>query len=104
MCVLLIKRYNYDLMIDSLESSITLLETFLNHRLKAAGKNVPVDEKFGGEAVTIYQRTIKQVYGRKHGARIIQLMTEHPLQTLPVIIRRLKAKYTEWKKAQVKRQ
>lgn len=60
-----------------------------------------MDNKFGGDTVSIYQRTIKEIYGRQKGAEIIDLMTSHPRQTLPVVIDRLKSKYTEWKKAQV---
>jgi paired amphipathic helix protein Sin3a len=55
----------------------------------------------GGPSKTIYQRIIKKVYGRERGLEIIELLHENPAQVVPIVLKRLRQKDEEWKRAQV---
>jgi paired amphipathic helix protein Sin3a len=57
----------------------------------------------GGPSKTIYQRIIKKIYGNEKGLQVIGLLHSSPAQTVPIVLKRLKQKDDEWKRAQVKR-
>lgn len=54
-----------------------------------------------GTSKTIYQRTIKKVYDKERGAEIIEALHNNPAVAIPVVLKRLKQKDEEWKRAQV---
>jgi paired amphipathic helix protein Sin3a len=51
-------------------------------------------------SLTIYQRIIKKIYGVEKGLEMIELLNNNPVQTLPIVLKRLKQKDDEWKRAQ----
>lgn len=54
----------------------------------------------GSPSRTIYQRIIKKIYGVEKGLEIIELLHNNPAQTVPIVLKRLKQKDDEWKRAQ----
>jgi paired amphipathic helix protein Sin3a len=62
--------------------------------------NFKLPPGLGGPSKTIYQRIIKKVYGRERGLEIIELLHENPAQVVPIVLKRLRQKDEEWKRAQ----
>lgn len=54
----------------------------------------------GSPSRTIYQRILKKIYGTERGLEIIELLHNNPAQTVPIVLKRLKQKDDEWKRAQ----
>ena len=46
----------------------------------------------GGQSKSIYQRVIKKVYGRDHGAEVINALHDNPCNAVLVVLTRLKQK------------
>jgi paired amphipathic helix protein Sin3a len=97
------ERYDYDLNIEANLNTIALLEPI--------AKKISImspDEKgsfrlspgLGSPSRTIYQRIIKKIYGIENGLEIIELLHNNPAQTVPIVLKRLKQKDDEWKRAQ----
>ena len=55
----------------------------------------------GGPSKAIYQHIIKKIYGPERGVEIIELVHDNPIATVPILLKRLKQKDDEWKRAQV---
>ncbi|KAG1451440.1 hypothetical protein G6F56_008088 [Rhizopus delemar] len=55
---------------------------------------------FGSSTKTVYQRILKKVYGSQKGLEIIRLLHDNPSQTVPIVLKRLRQKDDEWKRAQ----
>ncbi|CEG72818.1 Putative Component of the Sin3p-Rpd3p histone deacetylase complex [Rhizopus microsporus] len=97
------ERYDYDINIEANLNTISLLEP-LAKRISA----MPEEEKnnfklpvgLGGPSKTIYQRIIKKIYGKEQGTEVIEMLHRHPAQAVPVVLKRLKQKDEEWRKAQ----
>ncbi|KAI8381266.1 uncharacterized protein BYT42DRAFT_604256 [Radiomyces spectabilis] len=96
-------RYDYDLNIEANLTTIALLEPIAERidKMTLEEKTVfRLEPGLGGETVSIYRRVIKKVYGKERGEEIIGLLYKKPVQVVPVLLRRLKSKHAEWKKAQ----
>lgn len=97
-------RYDYDLNIEANLNTIALLDpiakkiSILSNEEKNKFKLPP---GLGGPSKTIYQRIIKKVYGHDRGLEIIELLHENPAQVVPIVLKRLRQKDEEWKRAQV---
>ncbi|RUS19702.1 hypothetical protein BC937DRAFT_87073 [Endogone sp. FLAS-F59071] len=97
------ERYEYDLNIEANLNTIALLEPIAK---KIATMTLEERPKFrlpaglGGPSKTIYQRIIKKVYERDRGLDVIEALHNNPGQAVPVVLRRLKQKDEEWKRAQ----
>ncbi|KAI9014417.1 hypothetical protein CLU79DRAFT_767523 [Phycomyces nitens] len=97
------ERYDYDLNIEANLNTIGLLEPIAK---KIA--NMSPEEKaeyrilpgLGGSSQTIYQRILKKIYGSDRGLEIIELLHDNPARTVPIVLKRLKQKDDEWKRAQ----
>ncbi|KAL7332383.1 hypothetical protein PS15p_204433 [Mucor circinelloides] len=96
------ERYDYDLNIEANLNTIALLEPI--------AKKISImsaDEKssfrlspgLGSPSRTIYQRIMKKIYAGK-GLEMIDLLHNNPAQTVPIVLKRLKQKDDEWKRAQ----
>lgn len=96
------ERYDYDLNIEANLNTIALLEPI--------AKKISImsaDEKssfrlspgLGSPSRTIYQRIMKKIYANK-GLEMIDLLHNNPAQTVPIVLKRLKQKDDEWKRAQ----
>ncbi|CAO3630909.1 unnamed protein product [Cunninghamella blakesleeana] len=97
------ERYDYDLNIEANLNTIALLEPIM----KKISTMTP-EEKLeytlpiglGGPSKTIYQRIIKKIYGNEKGIEVINLLHASPAQSVPIVLKRLKQKDDEWKRAQ----
>ncbi|KAI8885789.1 hypothetical protein K501DRAFT_179122 [Backusella circina FSU 941] len=98
------ERYDYNMNIDANLNVIALLEPIA---LRIEGMTAEEKLNFrlrpglGGESVTIYERIIKKVYDKERGMEIIELLYSNPAQVVPILLKRLKQKDEEWKRAQV---
>ncbi|CAO3597100.1 unnamed protein product [Absidia cylindrospora] len=97
------ERYDYNMNIEANLNAIALLEPIskkletMTLEEKAAYRLYP---GLGGQSVTIYERIIKKVYDKDRGSEIIDLLYSTPAQVVPILLKRLKQKDDEWKKAQ----
>ncbi|KAI8342641.1 hypothetical protein BC941DRAFT_389690 [Chlamydoabsidia padenii] len=97
------ERYDYNMNIEANLNTIALLEPIskklemMTTEEKAAYRLYP---GLGGQSVTIYERIIKKVYDKERGMQIIELLYSNPAQVVPILLKRLKQKDKEWKKAQ----
>ncbi|KAG0174311.1 Transcriptional regulatory protein sin3 [Apophysomyces sp. BC1015] len=97
------ERYDYDLNIEANLNTIALLEPIAKKisimtTEEKAGFGLPPG--LGGPSKTIYQRILKKIYGSDRGLEIIELLHNNPTQTVPIVLKRLKQKDDEWKRAQ----
>ncbi|KAI9319643.1 hypothetical protein BX666DRAFT_1853580 [Dichotomocladium elegans] len=98
------ERYDYDLSIEANLNTIALLEpiskkiSLMSNEEKA---NYRLPPGLGGPSRAIYQHIIKKIYGNKRGLDIIDLIHNNPVATVPILLKRLKQKDDEWKRAQV---
>ncbi|KAG0224512.1 Transcriptional regulatory protein sin3 [Actinomortierella wolfii] len=97
------ERYEYDMNIEANLHTIALLEP-INKQIQ----NMSVEERarfklpvgLGGTSKTIYQRIIKKIYDKDRGQEVIDALHNNPAIAVPVVLKRLKQKDEEWKKAQ----
>lgn len=97
------ERHDYDFNIEANARTIQLLEP-IAQRIA----NMSPEEKstfqlapgLGGQSKTIYQRIIKKVYDKEKGLEVIDMLHNNPVLTVPIVLKRLKAKEEEWKAAQ----
>ncbi|KAI9263846.1 hypothetical protein EDC94DRAFT_517900, partial [Helicostylum pulchrum] len=97
------ERYDYDLNIEANLNTIALLEPIakkisIMSPEEKSGFRLPPG--LGSPSRTIYQRIIKKIYGTEKGLEIIELLHKNPAQTVPILLKRLKQKDDEWKRAQ----
>ncbi|ORX62697.1 hypothetical protein DM01DRAFT_1003788 [Hesseltinella vesiculosa] len=97
------ERYDYDLNIEANLNTIALLEPIMKKISTMAAEEkqeftLPVG--LGGPSKTIYQRIIKKIYGVAKGLEVIELLHNNPAQSVPIVLKRLKQKDDEWKRAQ----
>ncbi|KAI8377319.1 Sin3 family co-repressor-domain-containing protein [Blakeslea trispora] len=98
------ERYDYDLNIESNLNTIALLEPVAK---KIAAMTPEEKSGFrlesglgGATSATIYQRIIKKIYGPQKGIEMIDLLHTNPAQSVPIVLKRLRQKDDEWKRAQ----
>ncbi|AAS51224.1 ACL004Wp [Eremothecium gossypii ATCC 10895] len=97
------ERHEYDFYIEANLRTIQTLETIANKianmtpEEKAAFKLPP---GLGHTSVTIYKKVIRKVYDKDRGFEIIDALHEHPAITVPLVLKRLKQKDEEWRRAQ----
>ncbi|ORX65773.1 hypothetical protein K493DRAFT_412767 [Basidiobolus meristosporus CBS 931.73] len=96
------ERYEYDLNIEANLSTIALLEPIVK---KIQSMSAEEKAKFrlppglGGPSMCIYKRMINKVYGKEQGAAIIDGIYNNPAVAVPVVLKRLKQKDEEWRRA-----
>lgn len=97
------ERYDYNMNIEANLNVIALLEP-IAHRIDAMSMeeraNFKLRPGLGGQSITIYERIIKKVYDKERGMEIIELLYTNPAQVIPILLKRLKQKDEEWKRAQ----
>ena len=97
------ERHEYDFYIESNLRTIQTLETIANKI-----SNMTEEEKqvfklppgLGHTSLTIYKKVIRKVYDKERGFEVIDTLHEHPAVAVPVILKRLKQKDEEWRRAQ----
>ena len=96
-------RYEYDLNIEANINTIALLEPIalqIQDMTLEEQNNMRLSPGLGGPTVSIYERIIKKVYDNERGSEIIDMLYQKPATVIPVLLKRLKMKDEEWKKAQ----
>ncbi|KAI8646658.1 hypothetical protein BD408DRAFT_380343 [Parasitella parasitica] len=96
------ERYDYDLNIEANLNTIALLEPIAKKiSIMSADEKTSfrLSPGLGSPSRTIYQRIMKKIYANK-GLEIIDLLHNNPAQTVPIVLKRLKQKDDEWKRAQ----
>ncbi|KAJ5124885.1 Histone deacetylase interacting [Penicillium bovifimosum] len=96
-------RHDYDHYIESCARTIQLIEPICQQFLSMTDEErakFELPEGLGGQSVAIYQRTIKKIYDRQRGQKVIREMFADPCLVLPVVLYRCKQKLEEWKSCQ----
>jgi len=97
------ERHEYDYHIEAISRTIQTLEPIHN---KIAMLPEPERATFklkpnlGGAAKAIHHRVVKKIYGREAGQDVIQAMQDMPTVAIPLVLKRLKVKEEEWRRAQ----
>jgi paired amphipathic helix protein Sin3a len=98
-------RYEYDMFIEANQHTIALLEPIerkIQHKMSSEEKaKFKLEPGLGGKSM-IYQRVIKRVYDYDKGADVIEALHNNPATVVPVVLKRLKQKDEEWKRARVR--
>ncbi|KAJ3048832.1 Transcriptional regulatory protein sin3 [Rhizophlyctis rosea] len=97
------ERYEFDLHIEANLHTIALLEPVAKRLLgmnQEEKNRFTLDADFGGDSKSIYHRAIKKIYDKERGLEIIEALQRHPAVAVPVVLKRLKQKDEEWKRAQ----
>jgi len=109
------ERFEIDMIIDSNMSTIRLLEPIEQeiNQLTAMEDSEAVNPNAGSSLspkfnfqldkrnlTTVHLNAITRIYG-EHGAEILDLLRKNPVGTIPVLLKRLKQKDSEWRKARL---
>lgn len=96
------ERHEYDYFMEANLRTIQTLETIANRMA-----NMTPEEKsrfklpvgLGHTSSTIYVKVIRKIYDKDRGWEVIDALHEHPAITVPIVLKRLKQKDEEWKRA-----
>lgn len=97
------ERLEFDYHMEANLRTIQTLETIANRianmtpEQKASFKLPP---GLGHTSQTIYKKVIRKVYDKDRGFEVIDALHENPSVAVPVVLKRLKQKDEEWKRAQ----
>lgn len=97
------ERHEYDYYIESNLRTIQTLETIANRIVNMTDeekKAFKLPPGLGHTSLTIYKKVIRKVYDKERGFEIIDALHEHPAIAVPVVLKRLKQKDEEWRRAQ----
>ncbi len=91
--------------IEANQHTIALLEPIerkILYKMSSAEEKAKfkLEPGLGGKSM-IYQRVIKRVYDFDKGADVIDALHNNPATVVPVVLKRLKQKDEEWKRARV---
>lgn len=97
------ERHEYDFYIEANLRTIQTLETIANKI-----SNMTSEEKatfklppgLSHTSVTIYRKVIRKIYDKDRGFEIINALHENPTVAVPIVLKRLKQKDEEWRRAQ----
>ena len=108
------ERYELDMIIDTNAATIRVLEPLVQESEVLGGRDraraQPAAAAEGGRTARfrhrldrralgpMHQNAIARVYG-DHGAEVLELLRRNPAGAAPIVLRRLKQKDHEWKKA-----
>ncbi|CAG8457167.1 18416_t:CDS:10 [Racocetra fulgida] len=96
--------YLYDMFIEANLHTIHLLEPIekkINTKLTPEEKaKFKLEPGLGGQSM-IYQRIIKKVYDVEKGLEVIDALHNNPCTAVPVVLKRLRQKDEEWKRARI---
>lgn len=95
------ERHEYDYYIEANLRSIQTLET-----LASRIANMSPEEKTAfrlppnlGHTSTIYEKVLKKIYGENRYHEVVDALRETPAVAVPIVLRRMKQKDEEWKRA-----
>ncbi|KZT74953.1 hypothetical protein DAEQUDRAFT_720143 [Daedalea quercina L-15889] len=97
------ERHEYSVHIEALSRTITVLDA-LDARIEEMSQEERVNFRLkaglGGTAPQVYERIIRKVYGRDNFREVMKALQECPSVSVPVVLRRLKQRDEEWRRAQ----
>ncbi|KAK9469030.1 hypothetical protein V1512DRAFT_258454 [Lipomyces arxii] len=97
------ERHEYDQNVEGNMRTIQILEPFANRiaNMTAEEKNnFKLMPGLGHSSKSIYQRIVKKIYDRERGQEVIDALHDCPAVAVPIVLKRLKQKDEEWKRAQ----
>ncbi len=96
------ERFELDVVIETNAATIKIfdgLQKKLSRLSAEEASNYRLDDCLGGSSPSIHQRAIRRIYGDK-APDIVEGLKKNPAASIPVVLRRLKAKEEEWREAQ----
>lgn len=96
------ERFELDVVIECNASTIMVLEGLMKKMARMSSEELSrfrLDDSLGGTSPTTYVRAIKKLYGDK-ASDIIEGLRKNPSVSVPIVLKRLKAKEVEWRQAQ----
>lgn len=96
------ERFEMDLMLEYNLSTIAVLEPIAKkiERMSQEDRDAfKLDHRLNGTSEIIYKKAIKRIYGDK-ADDIYEYLQKSPCASVPVVLKRLKAKDEEWRRVQ----
>ena len=97
------ERYEFDLNLEANLHTIALLEPIARRIQEMPSEErsrFTLEPGLGHKGKTIYQRVIRKIYDKERGNEVIEALHRHPAVAVPIVLKRLKQKDEEWKRAQ----
>lgn len=97
------ERLEFDYHMEANLRTIQTLETIANRIANMTPDqkaNFKVPPGLGYSSQTIYKKVIRKIYDKDRGFEVIDALHENPAVAVPVVLKRLKQKDEEWKRAQ----
>lgn len=97
------ERLEFDYHMEANLRTIQTLETIANRIANMTPEqkaNFKVPPGLGHTSQTIYKKVIRKIYDKDRGFEVIDALHENPAVAVPVVLKRLKQKDEEWKRAQ----
>lgn len=95
------ERHEYDHYIGANHRTIQVLEAIANRMANMSASELAAFKlpEGLGHGTKIYQKIIRKIYDKKNSEEVINAIHENPGAAVPVILRRLKQKDEEWRRA-----
>lgn len=96
------ERFELDVVIETNAATIRVFDGVQKKLARLSSEEVAkfrLDDCLGGTSPSIHQRAIRRIYGDK-AVDIIEGLKKNPAASVPVVLKRLKAKEEEWREAQ----
>lgn len=96
------ERFELDVVIETNAATIKVFDGVQKKLSRLSAEEAAkfrLDDCLGGTSPSIHQRAIRRIYGDK-AADIVEGLKKNPAASIPVVLRRLKAKEEEWREAQ----
>jgi paired amphipathic helix protein Sin3a len=96
------ERYDFDLFITKNSLTIALFESIMAKMDKMTNEEkskfkLPSD--LGSKSPSIFRKIIRKIYDKERGEEVILALQNSPSIAVPIVLKRLKQKDEEWKKA-----
>lgn len=95
------ERHEYDHYIGANHRTIQVLEAIANRMANMSASELAAFKlpEGLGHGTKIYQKVVRKIYDKKNSEEVISAIHENPGAAVPVILRRLKQKDEEWRRA-----
>lgn len=97
------ERLEFDYHMEANLRTIQTLETIANRIANMTPEqkaNFKLPPGLGHTSQTIYKKVIRKIYDKDRGFEVIDALHDNPAVAVPVVLKRLKQKDEEWKRAQ----
>jgi paired amphipathic helix protein Sin3a len=97
------ERLEFDYYMESNLRTIQTLEALANRIANMTPEqkaNFKLPLGLGHNSQTIYKKVIRKIYDKDRGFEVIDALHENPAIAVPIVLKRLKQKDEEWKRAQ----